>query len=150
MRAFLDRAFQLRVARLKPIRRRHALARAAQETGAMHPRTKIRTISAILPRPAASERSETEPPKSRVLCTPPFLDRAFQLRVASLKPIRRRHALARAARETGAMHPRNTAAPFLDRWLNCASLVCHWRGIIFGEDGWDIWDNRDLWDADAA
>ena len=22
---------------------------------------------------------------------------------------------------------RDTSAPFLDRWLNCASLVCHWR-----------------------
>ena len=32
-------------------------------------RTKIRTISAILLRPAASKRSETEPPESRVLRT---------------------------------------------------------------------------------
>ena len=33
--------------------------------------------------------------------------------------------VARAARESGAMHP----ALFLDRWLNCASLVCHWRQV---------------------
>ena len=33
-------------------------------------RAKIRTTSAILPRAAASERSETEPPEKRVLCTP--------------------------------------------------------------------------------
>ena len=24
---------------------------------------------------------------------------------------------------------RDTSAPFLDRWLNCASLVCHWRQV---------------------
>ena len=39
---------------------------------------------------AASERSETEPPENRVLCT---------------------------------------LRSFLDRWLNCASLVCHWRQV---------------------
>ena len=33
-------------------------------------RTKIRTISAILPRPAANKRSAVEPPKKRLLCTP--------------------------------------------------------------------------------
>ena len=50
-----------------------------------HRLAKIRTTSAILPRPAANERSEIEPSKKRVLCTPPFLDRAFQLRCRSLK-----------------------------------------------------------------
>ena len=51
-----------------------------------HRLAKTQISCAILPRPAASERSETEPPKKRVLCTPPFLDRAFQLRFARLKP----------------------------------------------------------------
>ena len=35
----------------------------------MHPRTKIRTFYTIYPRKAARERSETEPPEIRVLCT---------------------------------------------------------------------------------
>ena len=49
---------------------------------------KIQPCRAILPRPAASEQSETEPPENSALCAPRFLDRAFQLRYRSLKACR--------------------------------------------------------------
>ena len=83
------------------------IARAARESGAMHPALFSGSVAqlrfACLPL-AASERSETEPPENRVLCTPfsgsvtqlrfaclplaAFLDRAFQLRYRSLKACR--------------------------------------------------------------
>ena len=63
---------------------------------------KTQISGAILPRVAANERSEIEPPKETGALHPAFFGSVAQLRFACL-PL-----------------------AFLDRWLNCASLVCHW------------------------
>ena len=54
----------------------------------------------------------------------------FSFAIARLKPIRRRHAWRKPPESRVLCTPAqksNPSAPFLDRWLNCASLVCHRR-----------------------
>ena len=57
----------------------------------------------------------------------PLIRSAFSGSVAQL-----RFACLPLAARVSESRPRNGcfAPPFLDRWLNCASLVCHWRHAL--------------------
>ena len=115
----------------------HSLKASAQKSE-LHPqsfRARWQANESELSRPASELAGRRQTSVSAV--EPPFPDRAFQLCVARLKPIRRRHALARAAREKCALrtprmrrnqkdffHPLNRRAEAAPQKINL-NKVCH-------------------------